>query len=168
MISGAPNDQVPVDYREFRKARIKEEYDELMEAIDQNDLVKIARESVDLIYVVIGTLVAYGIPFIPCWRAVHRANMKKEAEGSLAKPKKPIGWVSPDVHITAALREASVHTRAYLGEDGEIVGTSPGEFAPDGGVIVMSGNAMKVVSSRVENGVQYLEVKPCRNGKSRS
>mgnify|MGYP003663396386 CR=1 FL=1 len=81
---------------EFRIARIDEEADELVDAIRSRNLAKIAAEAVDLIYVVIGTLVALGLPLIPFWRDVQRANMTKVPAGPLAKPIKPEGWVRPN------------------------------------------------------------------------
>tara|TARA_R110002153_G_scaffold132597_1_gene281601 strand:- start:1711 stop:2217 length:507 start_codon:yes stop_codon:yes gene_type:complete len=83
---------------EFRIARIEEECKELVEAIRERSLAKIAAEAVDLIYVVVGTLVALGLPLMPFWKDVHRANMSKEYVGPLTKPTKPEGWVGPDPH----------------------------------------------------------------------
>jgi predicted HAD superfamily Cof-like phosphohydrolase len=63
---------------ELRCKLIDEEYRELMDAIDRDDLPAIAKEAIDLIYVVGGTLVAYGIDPVPVWRAVHESNMTKD------------------------------------------------------------------------------------------
>lgn len=83
---------------EFRIARIEEECKELVEALRERSLAKIAAEAVDVIYVVVGTLVALGLPLMPFWRDVHRANMSKVPAGPLVKPIKPDGWVGPDPH----------------------------------------------------------------------
>ena len=83
---------------EFRIARIEEECKELVSAIRERSLAKIAAEAVDVIYVVVGTLVALGLPLMPFWKDVHRANMSKVYAGPLTKPIKPDGWVGPDPH----------------------------------------------------------------------
>jgi phosphoribosyl-ATP pyrophosphohydrolase len=95
--------EVPYQVRKFRMDRIKEEADELLEAIRDGKIHKIAREGVDLIYVTLGTFLIFGIPFMPMWRAVQRANMAKIHTGGLDKPGKPEGWVSPDDEILKLL-----------------------------------------------------------------
>lgn len=91
---------------EQRKSLILEEARELCEAIDLGDKVKIAREACDLIYVAVGTLVAYGIPFVRCWLAVHNANMNKEPAPEGQKPTKPEDWLPPDDEISLYISEA--------------------------------------------------------------
>ena len=95
----------PMDHtREWRKFMIKEEAREVCEAIDSGDPVKIARECIDLVYVAVGTMVSYGIPFRPCWRAVHKANMAKRPNPDGGKPLKGPSWQSPDEDIVMGLR----------------------------------------------------------------
>jgi predicted HAD superfamily Cof-like phosphohydrolase len=84
------------DMLDFRIKLIREECDELVEALEERDLAKIAAESVDLIYVVVGTLVALGLPLLPFWRDVQRANMQKEKNPNGGKPIKPEGWEGPN------------------------------------------------------------------------
>lgn len=91
--------EVPYAIRRFRMERIEEEAKELIEAITQGKICKVAREGIDLIYVVLGTFVIFGIPFYPIWKAVHSANMAKTYTGPLDKPGKPEGWQSPDERI---------------------------------------------------------------------
>jgi len=50
----------------------------------------------DLMYVVAGTAVAYGIDLGPILLEVHRTNMAK-AGGSVRPILKPAGWQPPDV-----------------------------------------------------------------------
>ena len=64
--------------------------------IDSGSLARIAAESADLVYVVVGTVVALGMPFMPFWRDVHRANMAKEQNPAGGKPIKPEGWIAPN------------------------------------------------------------------------
>ena len=63
--------------RELRVRLIQEEFDELKEALASDDLSSIAKEMADLLYVVYGTAVSYGIEMQPVFREVHRSNMSK-------------------------------------------------------------------------------------------
>jgi predicted HAD superfamily Cof-like phosphohydrolase len=92
----APDDTPDRDMLEFRIDRIEEETRELVEAIRARNLAAIAAESVDLIYVVVGTLVALGLPLLPFWREIHKANMIKVTNPTGGKPLKPEGWKKPD------------------------------------------------------------------------
>jgi len=58
---------------------IREEADELRQAMLRNDLAEIADGAVDLIYVVLGTLVSYGIDPRPVWAEVQSARAEAEA-----------------------------------------------------------------------------------------
>jgi len=95
----------PEGWVEMRKRLVLEEASELVEAIQSGSMVKIAREAVDMIYVCLGVLVAYGIPVNGVWRAVHHANMGKTPvpPDQLVKPIKGDGWVSPDNEIQAVI-----------------------------------------------------------------
>lgn len=61
----------------LRVRLIQEEFDELKEATAQGDLTAVAKELADLLYVVYGTAVSYGIDMEPVFREVHRSNMSK-------------------------------------------------------------------------------------------
>ena len=66
----------------LRYALIKEELDELREAQAAGDLVEVADALGDLLYVVYGTALAYGINLKPVFDEVHRSNMSKaDADG---------------------------------------------------------------------------------------
>ena len=92
--------------RDLRVKLIDEEYKELIEAITEagypasaKQLGNIAKESADLIYVVLGTLVTYGIDLEPVWKEVQATNMDKlrgpkRADGKQLKPE---GWQAPDI-----------------------------------------------------------------------
>lgn len=62
---------------DLRIKLIDEEYDELIEAINNRDRVQIAKELADLVYVVVGTAVAMGIPFNDVFGALQVSNMSK-------------------------------------------------------------------------------------------
>lgn len=87
---------------------IKEEYEELVEAVGQNDLVGIADALADLLYVVYGAAATWGIPIQEVFAAVHDTNMAKldpetgkpnvRADGKVIKPE---GWEPPTRAIEA-------------------------------------------------------------------
>ena len=85
--------------QKLRKNLIKEEYKELRKALKKKDLVEIADGGIDLIYVILGTLVSYGIDADAVWKEVQRTNMekvggKKRADGKILKPS---GWKPPRI-----------------------------------------------------------------------
>jgi len=89
----------PNDVIELRLALIEEEYGELIAGIASDNLVEIADACVDLCVVVIGTAIAYGIPFSDVWDEVHDTNMAK-ISGPVApngKRLKPEGWTPPNI-----------------------------------------------------------------------
>lgn len=111
-----PVREVPYQVRKFRMERIHEEAQELNDAIASGDLKNIAREAIDLIYVVVGAMVIFGLPFEPLWDAVHAANMSKEFAGELEKPTKPPGWVSPESAIAKIYDEYLTAVEQIEGE----------------------------------------------------
>ena len=85
--------------KEFRKRLIREEAEELCEAIDSGDAVKLLQEAADLVYVAVGAAIAAGLPFNEAFGCVHKANMEKTPTGSGNKPGKPEGWQPPTAAI---------------------------------------------------------------------
>lgn len=83
----------------MRARLIKEECNELVEAMDEADLPGVADACADLIYVAIGLAISYGIDLRPVWEAVHHSNMAKAGGGTRADGKvlKPPGWQAPDI-----------------------------------------------------------------------
>tara|TARA_R110000796_G_scaffold247856_1_gene373868 strand:+ start:648 stop:1139 length:492 start_codon:yes stop_codon:yes gene_type:complete len=79
-----------------RKKLIREEFEEFMDAIDDGNMVGIIAEGVDVIYTILGTFVVLGVPFMPFWRLVSRANMAKVPAPGGGKWLKPDGWEAPD------------------------------------------------------------------------
>lgn len=63
--------------KDLRLALIEEEFEELMEALRWGDPVFVAKEGADLVYVVVGTLIAMGIPFNDVFAALQASNMTK-------------------------------------------------------------------------------------------
>ena len=73
----SPIGRVEPGVRRSREELMREELDELIEAMRVEDVVEIADGLADLLYVVFGTAVAYGIPMDGVFREVHRSNMTK-------------------------------------------------------------------------------------------
>jgi predicted HAD superfamily Cof-like phosphohydrolase len=82
--SSAPTGAVEEPLRQSREALMVEELQELLEAMATEDPVEIADGLADLLYVVFGTAVVYGIPMDEVFLEVHRSNMSKL--GSDGKP----------------------------------------------------------------------------------
>jgi len=87
----------------LRKNLIMEELQELFLGMESEDLIEIADGAADLIYVIIGTCISYGIPIERCFREVHASNMTKiyspkthgEKYGTI-NPKGP-GFIPADI-----------------------------------------------------------------------
>lgn len=98
---GVPNGARPRDpgseQAAVRIRLIREETDELIDAIQRRNIADIASESIDVLYVVFGTLAVYGIRAVPIWNAIHGANMRKVRNPSGGKVLKPKGWEPADV-----------------------------------------------------------------------
>jgi predicted HAD superfamily Cof-like phosphohydrolase len=85
--------------RELRIRLIQEEFEELKEALIDGDLESISKELADLLYVVYGTAVSYGIDMDPVFREVHRSNMSKVGGYKREDGK----WVKPATYSPACL-----------------------------------------------------------------
>lgn len=87
------------DSAELRIRLVDEEHEEFKEAMRRDDLVGIADAIADLIYVVVGTAITYGIDLPAVWHEVQRSNMAKKGGGRREDGKviKPAGWTPPDV-----------------------------------------------------------------------
>jgi len=89
----------PPEVCKLRRTLIREEYKEVRHALEVKNLPEIAKELCDLIYVVCGTAVSYGIDLNPVWEEVQRTNMLKVggANREDGKVLKPEGWQPPDI-----------------------------------------------------------------------
>jgi len=63
--------------RELRLELIREEYEELEEAIENRDMIEVADALTDLLYVIYGAGHAFGIDLDACFLEVHESNMSK-------------------------------------------------------------------------------------------
>ena len=62
---------------ELRLSLIKEELDELKEAMDHKDLLEVADALTDILYVTYGAGHAFGINLDKCFNEVQKSNMSK-------------------------------------------------------------------------------------------
>ena len=104
--------------QEFRLKFLREELDELVEALDTDDRVKAFDAMLDLAYVVFGTALFMGIT-PEMWNdgmlAIHRANMRKvrvthprqSKRGSNWDLRKPEGWVGPEDELQEILEDGA-------------------------------------------------------------
>lgn len=94
--------------KELRVRLIQEEFDELREALSDEDLTAVAKEIADLLYVVYGTAVSYGIDMEPVFQEVHRSNLSKVGGHKRADGK----WVKPPTYSPACLEPILSRQRA--------------------------------------------------------
>lgn len=109
---------VPEGVVKLRKILIEEEYAEMILGIEKGNIQEIADGAADLMYVVIGTCISYGIPIERIFREVHRSNMTKTAikaeSGEKYGTKTPKGpdYIAPD--IKGILEHPENHTTLEL------------------------------------------------------
>jgi len=99
----------PDDRRGLRMVLLREEFDEVIEAMGEDDVAHVAKELSDLLYVTYGAALEWGIDLVAVMDAVHASNMAKVGpDGKVirredGKVVKPSGWQEPD--IDAVLRD---------------------------------------------------------------
>jgi predicted HAD superfamily Cof-like phosphohydrolase len=102
-VAAEPTLDVSADVRDFRLRLIAEELAELRAALAANDLVGTADALADLLYVVYGAALVFGIPVAEVFAEVHRSNMAKVSEAAEwllrddGKVLKPHGWAEPRI-----------------------------------------------------------------------
>jgi predicted HAD superfamily Cof-like phosphohydrolase len=102
-VSDEPTLDVPREVRDLRLRLISEELDELRSALESDDLAGSADAIADLLYVVYGAAVTFGIPIDEVFAEVHRANLAKldlrggPVERDDGKVLKPDRWKPPDI-----------------------------------------------------------------------
>ena len=84
---------------QLRLDLIREEFEELVEAVEAGDLVETIDALCDIEYVVKGFAVAIGVDLEPFWEEVHSTNMKKASgpKREDGKQLKPEGWHPPQI-----------------------------------------------------------------------
>jgi predicted HAD superfamily Cof-like phosphohydrolase len=66
-----------IETRDLRVKLLREEFNEYLEGEANDDIVEIADALADILYIALGTAVAYGIPLDEVFNEVHRSNMSK-------------------------------------------------------------------------------------------
>jgi len=83
------NDKLNLDTREsempLRVELLKEEFSEYLRAEYDNDIVEVADGLADMLYIIYGTALTYGIPLDRIFDEVHRSNMTKFTEGVIVR-----------------------------------------------------------------------------------
>jgi len=88
------------DIRKLRVNLIEEEFVEYIESEIKDDIKNISKEMADMIYIICGTALTYGIPLDKVFERVHDSNMAKMVNGKVfrredGKVIKPSGWEPP-------------------------------------------------------------------------
>lgn len=78
----------------LRKRLLEEEVAEFLHAYEHGSPTELACEGCDVIYIIIGSMIAAGVPLDAVWEKVHAANMQKIPAGPGLKVGKPPNWVS--------------------------------------------------------------------------
>lgn len=73
----SPSSEIDDDLVKLRVALLEEEVDEFVTAPGKADLIGIADALADIVYVIYGTALTYGIDLDSVLREVHRSNMSK-------------------------------------------------------------------------------------------
>lgn len=81
--SDTPTLDVPSMVKELRCALIEEEAAEFRAAVEDGDIVAVADAIADLLYVVYGAALTFGIPVREVFTEVHRSNMTKLGDDGL-------------------------------------------------------------------------------------
>lgn len=78
---------------------VLEEYEELRNAVLEQDPVAVIHELIDLMYVVNGVAVTAGVDLEPFWEEIHRVNMEKASgpKREDSKQLKPTDWQPADL-----------------------------------------------------------------------
>lgn len=123
---GSPKTEVPnypsKQIQDLARRLVAEESRELCEALEVDDLAHIAKEAVDVIYVVLWTCLYHGIPLLDVWDEVQRTNMlKRFPDGTFHhdpnidnKVIKPPGWKPPDVEYVLKETIKRYHSRLMM------------------------------------------------------
>lgn len=91
-----PVDRLPQAEVDLRRRLLTEEYREYLVAADADDLVSVADALADMVYVIYGTALHYGIDLDGVLAEVHRSNMTKTGHDGGKATKGP-GYQPPDI-----------------------------------------------------------------------
>jgi len=94
-VASWPSLDVPTYVTHGRLALLEEEVGELRSALAADDIVGVADALGDILYVVYGTALTYGVPIDAVFAEIHRSNMTKSAPPSGSKALKGPGYEPP-------------------------------------------------------------------------
>jgi predicted HAD superfamily Cof-like phosphohydrolase len=85
-VSNRPTLLVDREVASLRAELLSEEVGEYLQAVDADDLVRIADALADIVYVAYGAALTYGVDLDAVLREVHRSNMSKvNSDGSVRR-----------------------------------------------------------------------------------
>jgi predicted HAD superfamily Cof-like phosphohydrolase len=91
-----PVDRLPQTEVDLRRRLLTEEYREYLAAADTGDVVSVADALADMVYVIYGTALHYGIDLDAVVVEVHRSNMTKTGHDGGKAVKGP-GYQPPEI-----------------------------------------------------------------------
>ncbi len=121
LVHKAPTD-LDEDTKRLRLRLMQEEFEELKDSMAAGDLAAVAKEIADLLYVVYGTAVSYGIDMKPVFQEVHRSNLTKVGGYKRLDGK----WIKPPTYSPASVGPILHAQRKFIPAEGLASGrTSP-------------------------------------------
>lgn len=90
-VDDGPPTNLPADVVAYRVGFKLEELSEMMRALSQNDLTKVADAIGDAIYILAGTAHFFRFPLNEIFAAIHAANMTKDRVTGAHDPRSPRG-----------------------------------------------------------------------------
>lgn len=107
------------DRIDLRNALIVEEHNEFKEAVATRDIEGVADALGDMIYILAGTALEYGIPLDRVFEAIQQSNMekvdpktRKVRKREDGKVLKPTGWQPPDIKSALCAHPNAIHVGA--------------------------------------------------------
>ena len=149
---------------ELRRSLVREEYYELSDAMEADDIPQVADAMADLIYVVLGTAIAYGIDLRPIFAAIHAANMAKigGAKRDDGKILKPAGWKHPDIaQLLEAQTIAARHVANVSGHGIEPAATAAVDVTAKGVAVAGSAPPLDWTEQFDDHDRPYLQAASC-------
>ncbi len=108
----------------LRMDLIREEFNEVIKALTEEDLPEIAKELCDLLYVTYGTGISFGIDLDEAFKEVHRSNMSKlDKDGNVLRRE--------DGKVLKSDQYTPANMKAVLSIDDVVVASEKVDFSID-------------------------------------
>lgn len=103
----SPTANVTEEIKKLRIRLIQEEFDELKKAMSEDDLIEVADALGDLVYVILGTVLAYGLQykFVDIFNEIHRSNMTKAGPNGKAEMREDGKIIKPGTFENPKIKE---------------------------------------------------------------